>query len=541
MEQVKTLLHELGTLVTGIAGSNTTKGNFACACAEVDLWEKIEAAVRIKASRARQLRNALLPIQQLPTEVVVRVLRMVVAPFREQTKYYTVLQQISRVCHRLRRIIHGTPTFWSRIDSSDPPHIVDRALKRSAAHALDVRYGFGISLDIFVEKLTPHIGRCRKVEVEYYMTGLEDLKQFLALPAPRLEQLVLRNTRPIRGFDTLEIFFEQATRLKEVEIRGVPCRWEAATFRGLESLRISGAHFHSFNQILRLLYHSTSLVVLELDGGINHASSADIDPTFRQINLPLLRNLSISFNHLPRTETFFDCIRVPSCTDLYLAIPDLELDTLGHMARLATLWLGQVQVPIPNPRSINIAMTSSITTLSVSSNDGQGRLSLALAHCYLYPHTVARVVEGVNRVIADHLVTSESSLQFDNSTFIFLNVQSFLNELLRLPSVTRLDIGIPISDYDMLPSWTAEECWTFPLFPSLKLLRLFHQPEEWILHIIRALFLSPALGIKNRVIDVEVYFRTEEEREHFPSDTADTIKEAIGEGNGLSFMLAPSE
>lgn len=111
MEQVNALLHQLDTLVTSIAGSNTTKGDFAYACAEVELWEIIEAAVRTKASRARQLRNALVPIQQLPTEVVVRVIHMAVAPFRHQAEYYTILRQISGVCHRLRRIINGTPTF----------------------------------------------------------------------------------------------------------------------------------------------------------------------------------------------------------------------------------------------------------------------------------------------------------------------------------------------------------------------------------------------------------------------------------------------
>lgn len=417
---------------------------------------------------------------------------------------------------------------------------MDEALKRSAALALDLRYELGMSLDIFMQELTPHIRRWRKVVVDYYTIGLEHLQKFLALPAPLLEQLVLRNQMPIRGFVTVDISVEQAPRLREVEIRGVPCRWEAATFRGLESLRISRVFFQSFNQILGLLHRSPCLLKLELDCGITPYSSPEIDLTFRQINLPLLRNVSISFNNSHHTETIFGCLQLPSCADLRLDIPMEEQGIPDRVARLAASWLGQVQMSIPNPRSINIAMESSDTTLTIPGSYGRGGLSLALV-CYLDSGRAARVLEGANRVIVDHFVTSESSLQLDNRIFTFLDRRNFLDELIHLSPVTRLDIKNPDSDPENLPRWTAEEHWTFPLFPSLMLLRLFNQSEEWILHIIRALFLGPALGIKNRVVNVEVYFRTEEDRENFPGAIADIIKEVIGEGNGLSFMLAPRE
>ncbi|KAG9034911.1 hypothetical protein FS837_002084 [Tulasnella sp. UAMH 9824] len=529
------------TLVTSIAGGNTTKGDFAYACAEVEIWETIEEAVRIKASRARQLRNALLPIQQLPTEVVALVLRMAVAPFREEMHYYTILQQISGVCHRFRQIIHGTPTFWSRIDSSDPPHIVDEALKRSAVHALDVRYEYGMSLDIFTQKVAPHIGRCRKVEMDdHFMLNLEHMQKFLALPAPHLEQLILRSRMSVPGFLGEEICVEQATRLKELEIRGIPCRWEAAAFRGLESLRISHAYFQSFNQILGLLNHSPCLLRLELGYGMTIHDSPDIEPTFRQINLPLLRNLSFSLRDTRHRETISDCIQVPSCTDLHLDISGEEQDIPDHIARMAASWLGQVQPAIPNPRSISIAVAISDTTLTVPRDDGQGGLSLAITH---YPDSsnATRVLEGVNRVIVDHLITSESSLQLDNEIFISLDDRNLLNELNRLPLVTRLDIK-NTGDYpESSPDWTADEHGNIPLFPLLKLLRLYNQSEEWIVHIIRALFLSPNFGIKKRAVNVELYFLMEEEREQFLHAIADTIKGVIGEGNQLSFMLAPSE
>lgn len=167
-------------------------------CAEVEIWQAIEEAVRTKGSRARQFRNALLPIHRLPHELILEVLRSVIEPFAKQEDYYIFVKRISGVCHLWRHIINGAPALWSRIHGWDPPPAMEEALERSAAHTLDVWFDPGcglneIDMDTFLEKLSPHMDRCEKLVL---VAGWQEggLEKLFALSAPQL-----RRDSPNRG------------------------------------------------------------------------------------------------------------------------------------------------------------------------------------------------------------------------------------------------------------------------------------------------------------------------------------------------------
>lgn len=538
MDQISARVHEIDILITRIAGVDAPCGEFARAWAEAEIWATVEEVIRNKASRARQVRNALLPIQQLPTEVVLQVLCMVVPPFLEQADYYMVLRQVSGVCHRWRQIINSTPTLWGRIHSWDSAYVVKEALKRSAHHALDVYFDNDNRIRPmgraerynFVENLIPHLGRCRKLALGWD-SDPRQVKELLGLPAPQLEQLILRDEIGNDDFATVEIFAGQAAFLKQVEIDRVACRWESAAFKGLKSLSISNVSFQSFNQILELLQYSPTLLKLKLQHIIFPDSDADIDPMFRQIRLPLLNNLQIRSIHWRRTESLLGCIHAPGCAHLHLTMDDVETGIEGSLARLPALWPSQVRIIILNLRSIRVVVKEVETALFASSSDGQGGLSLVLRRGAYFERS-AILLGGINHIIKNYLSAPESSLQVDSFTLHCLHHGNILNEILRLPTVTRLDLGDPLYNYEMPYACPHEDQhWTLPPFPSLKLIRCFTPREDWVMRVIGAAFHNPTIDAQNRAIDIQVHSRTEQANEDCTSRLAPRIRAVIGESN----------
>lgn len=507
------------------------------ACAKVDLWQKVEDAVRAKRSRARQARNALLPIQQLPTEVTLHLFDMMLRPVKRRY-YHDTLKEISRVCHRWRNVIHHTPALWSKIYGNTLRQIVDQALERSAAHPLDAWFSSmgrenRIDLECFVERLSPHIGRCQSIALTYFgeWDPSQGLIQLIHRPAPKLERVTLEDQRALTDFSNAELFDGQAPMLEEVKVLGIACDWRGAAFRGLAALSLSKVLFPTIDYLLETLDQNRLLTCLKLSFVTFQDANAQTMTPY--IVLPLLTNFSLALDDIRTTEIVFDRINAPTCSNLVLFLPGgPEIGT--HATRLAGKWLAKRHTPTPAVESTTFALANSKITLSAVSTDGRDALSLTFEF-FSGDKNMTHLLNGVNRIAKELFNSAESSFKLDDRSFALLENPGIVDELRQLPSVTTIEIGDPFSEFESLRYWGYPREFALPPFPSLQLFRTFHQPMECIFTILKGIFTEPITTAEGRIIHVEIH-GTREPEPDWLAYIAAQMKEIVGESCRSSFV-----
>ncbi|KAG9046690.1 hypothetical protein FS837_003843 [Tulasnella sp. UAMH 9824] len=540
MDKINSLIEEIDIHIHRIVDAGVTQTRFMRACAKVDLWQKVEDAVRAKRSRARQARNALLPIQQLPTEVILHVFNTILRHVKRRC-YHDTLKEISRVCHRWRHVIHHTPALWSKIYGSTLHQIVDQALERSATHPLDAWFSSigtmnRIDLEGFVKRLSPHIGRCQSIALTYFgeWDPSQGLVQLIHRPAPKLQRVTLEDERALTDFSNAELFDGQAPMLKEVEVLGIACDWRGAAFQGLVALSLSKVFFPTIDYLLETLDQSRIISRLKLSFvTFQDAKARTMTP---YIVLPLLTNFSLALDDIRTTEIIFDRINAPTCSHLLLFLPDgPEIGT--HAARLAGKWLAKRQTPTPPLESTTFALANSKITLSAVSNGDREVLSLTFDF-FSGEENMAHLLNGVNRVARELFNSTESSFKLDERSFALLENPKIVDELRQLPSVTTIEIGDPVSDLDSLRYWGYPRQFALPPFPSLRLFRTFHQPMECIFTILKGIFTEPITTAEDRIIHVEIH-GTREPESDWLAYIATQMKEIVGESCRSSFVTTP--
>lgn len=510
------------------------------ACIKVDLWQKIEGAVRTKGSRARQARNALLPIQRLPTEVALQLFDTVLMPIRRR-HYYDILKGVSEVCHHWRKIIHHTPALWSKIYcTAVRSEVVDQALERSTTHPLDVWFssmggGNKIGLESFLEKLSPHMGRCQRLALTYFekWDRSEGLAELVRLPAPKLEQVVLEDQRWLSNLEGVELFGGQAAMLKEVEVLGIACNWECGAFKGLSVISLSRVSFPSIDRLLGILGQSRRLSRLQLSF---ITFTEDAATVARSITFPLLDNFSLLFEDVRHTEVIMDHINAPICSHLCFLLPD-EVDIQGKVMHLAAKWLARRQAPVPNLQSAAFALAYSRVTLSAVSAACLEALSLTL-RCSPGEENTACLLNAANCVAKELLCAVESSFKVDERAIDLLEHPRIVEGLRQLLPVTAIDIGDPFADGEGGRYWAHPRQFALPPFPSLRVFRTFHQPMECIFSVLKGIFSTPIPNTEDRAVHVEIHGQT-----HPKPDWLDYIstqtKEIVGENCRSSFVFTP--
>ncbi|KAG8943859.1 hypothetical protein FRC04_002482 [Tulasnella sp. 424] len=540
MDQINKLIEEIHVLVTKIADAGVTQTPFMRACIKVDLWQKIEGAVRTKGSRARQARNTLSPIQQLPTEVTLQLFDTVLMLVGRR-HYHDILKGMSEVCHHWRKIIHHTPALWSKIYCSAVREVVDQALERSATHPLDVWFssvgrGNKIALESFLEKLSPHMGRCQRVALTYFgeWDQSEGLAELASLPAPKLEQVVLEDQRWLSDLSGVELFGGQAGMLKDVQILGIACNWECAAFKGLRVIGLSKVSFPSVDSLLGILDQSRCLSCLQLS--FITFTDNDAATMVRCVTFPLLDNLSLVFEDVLHTEIILDHIKAPICSHLCFFIPD-GVEIGGKVMHLAAKWLAQRQAPVPKLQSATFALLNSEVSLSGVSTEGLEALSLTLK-CGHGEENTARLLNAANCVAKELLCAIESRFKIDEGAIDFLQHPKVVEELSQLLPVTTIEIGDPFSDGEGRRYWGYPRQFTLPPFPSMRVFRTFHQPLECIFSILKGIFTIPIPNTEDRAVHVEIHGPT-----HPKPDWLDYIatqtKEIVGDNCRSSFVLTP--
>ncbi|KIO27420.1 hypothetical protein M407DRAFT_23354 [Tulasnella calospora MUT 4182] len=537
MDHINNLIEEIHIHISRMVEAGASQTPFMRACAKVDLWQKIEIAVRAKGSRARQTRNALLPIQQLPTEVALHLFNAVLMPVKRR-QYYDTLKDISKVCHRWRHTVHHTPALWSRIYGSTPHQIVDQALERSATHSLDVWFSSRgrvnrIDLQDLVQRLSPHIGRCQSVALTYFgeWDASHGLTQLVHPAAPRLERLLLEDHRWVTNLSGTDLFGGQASMLKEVGVVGITCDWGGAVFQGLSVISLSRVFFPTIDSLLETLDQSRCLSRLNLSFIVFPDNSATTP--VRHIDLPLLNSISLAFDDMQNTEILLDHVNAPICSHLCLFLLDGP-DIGGHAKDLAAKWLARRQAPIPTSKSTAFALANSKITLSAA--DGQEALSLTFSY-YSGDERTARILNGVNRVAKELLNAKEASLKLDDRAFALLEHSGIVDELRQLPPVTVIEIGDPCSDGEGR-YWGYPRHFNLPPFPSLRLFRTFHQPMECIFTILKGIFTTPITTVGDRIVYVEIHGSREPE-DDWLAYIATQMKEIVGESCRSSFVTTP--
>ncbi|KAG8868976.1 hypothetical protein FRB97_001750, partial [Tulasnella sp. 331] len=88
----------------------------------------------------KQHRNKLLPISQLPDELLVRIIYFSLQQSFSPTDYVEELQNVAQVCTAWSEVVKGTALLWGVASSHDPIAIVRRALSKSGSAPLDIWY-----------------------------------------------------------------------------------------------------------------------------------------------------------------------------------------------------------------------------------------------------------------------------------------------------------------------------------------------------------------------------------------------------------------
>lgn len=266
------------------------------------------------------------PISQLPAELLVSVLHPAL-PLVEFTategaytmqKYMRMVFTIRRVAKRWQEVVDGTPSFWTFVLSTLPPHVNNATITRSANLPLAIIYDspgeqsmrHHPSSEEFLETITQTRTRWSTVVLD----SCEDtcISEYLAAPAPLLQTVVVRSSWfSSEVLEPLDLLGGQTTNLRYVEISDSSIQWKIGDLTRLKVLELGRInHNLTAGHIVDFLGSSPYLEKLAIEGELALASSQSSSPT---IFLPYLRSLELECDDSNATDYVLRHIRTPAC------------------------------------------------------------------------------------------------------------------------------------------------------------------------------------------------------------------------------------
>ncbi|KAG8947662.1 hypothetical protein FRC04_010596 [Tulasnella sp. 424] len=274
-------------------------------------------------------RNALLPIQKLPDELLHLIFHLLLFTATDLRRNFYVwrISTLRAVSWSWRDLIDCTPRFWAHISSKDHTDFVSDALKKSLNLPLHMKYTGSVMHEpelAFLDKVFAHRHRWESVAIHEPQGEL--VQTFFHFPAPTLKKLLLStDTGYASGGGALDELFGGELKNLEVlrAVRWKNIKWSDAYFTGLRVLEIEDYYMLDMGPIFNILAGNPCLEVLRLHF-IAFAQYTPPHPIPSPIALESLRELTwTDVRQEVETRTggrdvaltrILQCIRVPACS-----------------------------------------------------------------------------------------------------------------------------------------------------------------------------------------------------------------------------------
>ncbi|KAG8949910.1 hypothetical protein FRC04_008213 [Tulasnella sp. 424] len=267
----------------------------------------LETSMKARIIQARKRRNAFLPINRLPVEVVVEIFHIVLYSDAlcppTTTTHLARLKRLASVFSVWRSLVSGTPSLWAVLESTCPPAFLPTVIRKAKGSLLNIRCLWTDPRLVTRNKPIPH-----EKNVTAFLHAVLPLAQrwgtlYLNIPLsfdPPLEQVLETHMPNLRrasvrciGYGPLVTnpFGGAAPQLKELSVHQVPINWASVELKGLSVLVLMFCPVPSISHLFAILERSPGLEVLELN--LVDPDITDAPSTIPSIVLPHLKDLSL--------------------------------------------------------------------------------------------------------------------------------------------------------------------------------------------------------------------------------------------------------
>lgn len=271
-------------------------------------------------------RNTLAPINKLPAELSLEVLRMS-AGHPLGTLFEHNLRSLSRVQSRWWREISSCAYFWTHLWVGDPIKVTELKVQRSLNAPLDLRFHGGATKEQvtkFVSLVMPHSHRWQNLS--FVGDEMDQLLPFLEAEAPLLEELVLEEYglhRTLRfvGGSRLRLVQLVRTNLEDWGALGT-----SLTDLHIEDVAVPATFAPKLLQVLHINPHLTSVFLDDLKQTNAEAALVSTTP----IALPYLTHLHLAHIPFRLALILLSNIQAEDIDDLWIEHGEFEGELLLH-------------------------------------------------------------------------------------------------------------------------------------------------------------------------------------------------------------------
>lgn len=432
----------------------------------LSVCEEIAKSAEAMLAALRRRRNAVIPVDRLPDELLTLIILDAVPRGR---KYYVSLRDARLVSKRWADVIWNCPFFWTSLVCSDHTKAAELALERSGDLEMDVRVLCTESPilataekhdhDPFDSLFLKHGYRCHTLAVNVFKVDM--ISRYIPTRTPKLRSLKINVNSP--GIRHGPWFEGQIPDLHELAVSGFCLSWHEIRFQNLRSLTLDRLRETSIllSEVLHLVSASQRLEFLTMTEcrvicGVEEESQRHIHP---QHSIPTLKSLIITEGYDAHHVAL--CLLTPNCTN-YL----VEADDNHHPDPTSLHDL------IPWMTSVCNNLSSSVMELVVtgrefraSYNDDNFSFNLRIPSSFHNTlqnseNILYSMGEGLRGVVADLTIGYASYEDPDEIPTILSTLNTFL------PSVTTLRLrGSEVTLLSMLEALQQEHPETGWLFP----------------------------------------------------------------------------
>ncbi|KAG9044446.1 hypothetical protein FS837_008119 [Tulasnella sp. UAMH 9824] len=325
----------------------------------------VDIALNYEHIQVKREKNPLLPINQLPTELLVDIF---IATIGAGSRRIYNLKVLASVAWRWDTTIKHTPMLWATLDSRMPPKLVKIAIQRSGDLPLTIRAYCGLrwwSTDsdmetrnastsdedhmAFLTTIFPKLARWKHARLKLG-TAMPDLMQNLEQPAPLLEKFSMKIQHGWEG-PQVDLFRGHCPSLTEIDISGFNVPWSSRIFQNLLSISIGEVWHHG---------------PCGLPPG-HPPGHPPQDPPL--VDVPHLQSLRVWDVSASSTQHILSRIRAPTLTELVVNPTMYRVDTY-HLSTFLDAALGHfnqtIRSGIEHAHGLYVSINSDNTSISVS-------------------------------------------------------------------------------------------------------------------------------------------------------------------------------
>lgn len=197
-------------------------------------------------------------VHTLPEELIVLIFTLYLPEFLDA--HSQARSTLASVSKRWNAIVNETPSLFTRIHCNDSRANNSLALMKSRSHPLDVVFETShhdpltcAAMQESFREAVQHLSRWRSAILR--LNREDNLFGYLAAPAPRLESISIEFDSTELGNKPFDLFAGDASRLRSLDLSGLPVLWTSNILTNLQVLSIK--HLYSSEpsliEIIRIL------------------------------------------------------------------------------------------------------------------------------------------------------------------------------------------------------------------------------------------------------------------------------------------------